>query len=505
VRRTAITALLLAAGALGLATSQLSAATADQPKGAIPRPGFKATLVAIRFHNRTAVLLKSVRLTHAAGIELHLQCTHGGRPCPHTGSGRETVAHLGAGVVMFDHLNFILQDGATFEIAGVSPGLLGRFVSITVHIGPRGIHLSSAKGCLSSLRTVHPCWISSGSVPFAGSPRAGTPAAGYVPLSSQSYNLSVATQGSGAGSVSGSGISCPGTCSVRQSAGTVITLTAAPSTGSAFAGWGGSCSGTSSCSFILGGDSSVTANFVPAHTLAVSSAGTGTGKVTGGGISCPGVCSASVADGSTVTLTASPTAGTFTGWSGGGCSGSGTCTINVTGDTSVTANFDNPQPVSPYNNYGTPAVAHLMCRGNPALATSDPGGNASQTFTVPAGVASLSSAKVRIANAPAVTAHLTLAINGQPVAFASAVASGDTNFSFAPVSVTAGQVATISVSFTAVTTTTLASMTSNTIALYSAGKPGGTFTTTNTCVGDNTGTVTSTATGLRAVVSGLSP
>ncbi|HEY1776338.1 MAG TPA: hypothetical protein VGG41_09290 [Solirubrobacteraceae bacterium] len=64
------------------------------------------------------------------------------------------------------------------------------------------------------------------------------------------------------------------------------------------------------------------------------------GTVNGEGIACSGVCQASYPQGSTVTLTATPTAGTqFTGWSGGGCSGTGTCTVAMSALTSVTANF----------------------------------------------------------------------------------------------------------------------------------------------------------------------
>jgi len=55
-------------------------------------------------------------------------------------------------------------------------------------------------------------------------------------------------------------------------------------------------------------------------------------------------CSATFANGTVVTLTATPYSGaTFTGWSGGGCTGPGTCSITIsssTPETTVTATFN---------------------------------------------------------------------------------------------------------------------------------------------------------------------
>src|SRR5213594_22899 len=77
--------------------------------------------------------------------------------------------------------------------------------------------------------------------------------------------------------------------------------------------------------------------------LTASKAGTGSGTVTSNpaGISCGATCSASFTNGTMVTLTATPAAGsTFTGWSGGGgCIGTGTCTVTLNTATTVTATF----------------------------------------------------------------------------------------------------------------------------------------------------------------------
>ena len=77
----------------------------------------------------------------------------------------------------------------------------------------------------------------------------------------------------------------------------------------------------------------------PTHTLTVTLAGNGSGTVSGSGISCPGTCSQSLADGTVVTLTETPAAGTvFGGWSGG-CGGTGTCSVTMSANQSVTASF----------------------------------------------------------------------------------------------------------------------------------------------------------------------
>ena len=77
-------------------------------------------------------------------------------------------------------------------------------------------------------------------------------------------------------------------------------------------------------------------------TLAVTTSGNGIGTVTTdvGGINCGSTCAASLANGTVVTLAATPAPGsTFGGWSGGGCSGTGTCTVTVAGTTAITATF----------------------------------------------------------------------------------------------------------------------------------------------------------------------
>ena len=159
------------------------------------------------------------------------------------------------------------------------------------------------------------------------------------------FTVTVNKEGDGSGTVTSSpgGIDCGATCVNQFQEGTTVSLNAAAAPGSAFAGWGGACSGTGVCS--VTGNATVTARFdVPISTdrLTVNLTGSGSGTVTSNpsGISCPGTCAADFASGTTVTLTAAPTNGsTFNGWSGGGCTGTGPCIVAMVGDPTVTATF----------------------------------------------------------------------------------------------------------------------------------------------------------------------
>ncbi len=163
------------------------------------------------------------------------------------------------------------------------------------------------------------------------------------------YSLTLTKSGTGSGSVSSSpaGIDCGLVCSYSFSLSTSVTLTASPAAGSSFAGWSGSgCSGTSTCTVTMSAARAVNAEFavVPPglFNLALSKSGTGGGTVTSSpaGIDCGSDCSESFVDGSSVTLTAKPTAGSsFAGWSGSGCSGASTCTVVMSEARAVTAQF----------------------------------------------------------------------------------------------------------------------------------------------------------------------
>jgi hypothetical protein len=82
-------------------------------------------------------------------------------------------------------------------------------------------------------------------------------------LNPNTYPLTVTRAGTASGTVTSSpaGIDCDASCSALFDAGTAVTLTAAPASGSTFSGWSGACSGTGSCQVTMSTALSVTATF----------------------------------------------------------------------------------------------------------------------------------------------------------------------------------------------------------------------------------------------------
>jgi YVTN family beta-propeller protein len=158
--------------------------------------------------------------------------------------------------------------------------------------------------------------------------------------------LSVALTGGGGGTVTStpSGINCPGACSASYEKGAQVVLTAAPASGSTFAGWNGAgCSGTNPCTVTMSAAENVSATFTAVtETLTVAETGTGVGLVTSSpaGINCGSDCAASFDSGTQVVLSAAAASGsTFAGWSGGGCGGDQNCTVTLGAATTVNASF----------------------------------------------------------------------------------------------------------------------------------------------------------------------
>ena len=160
------------------------------------------------------------------------------------------------------------------------------------------------------------------------------------------FALTVIRSGTGTGIVTSSpvGINCGADCTETYTKDTRVTLTAAPASNAAFAGWTGGCTGTAlACVVTIDGVKNVTAVFVKQHwDLNVTKAGVGDGVVASvpAGIDCGPTCGRSYDDGTVVTLTATPNPSSeFEKWTGA-CSGSSdVCTITISGSANVVANF----------------------------------------------------------------------------------------------------------------------------------------------------------------------
>jgi len=154
----------------------------------------------------------------------------------------------------------------------------------------------------------------------------------------------------GIGNVNGSGtnvkISCGNVCTAPATAGTVVTLTAAPPGNAVFSGWSGACTGTNpTCTVTVNGALTATATFTTVFNLSIGRGGNGSISGTPNGefntfINCGSSCSAKFQQGTTVSLTAAPLAGhVFVNWTGA-CSGTvPTCDVVITKDTQAQANF----------------------------------------------------------------------------------------------------------------------------------------------------------------------
>ena len=159
------------------------------------------------------------------------------------------------------------------------------------------------------------------------------------------YALSVSRAGGGDGTVSSApaGIDCGSVCAAPFPADTMVLLTASPSPGVMFAGWGGACSGTNTtCSVAMTSARTVSAAFLPLRKLTVTTSGRGSGRVSSSpaGVDCGATCTATFPTGTTVTLAVAPSAGSvFKSWTGG-CAGRAlSCTFVISADSSVTATF----------------------------------------------------------------------------------------------------------------------------------------------------------------------
>jgi uncharacterized repeat protein (TIGR02543 family) len=172
--------------------------------------------------------------------------------------------------------------------------------------------------------------------------------ASFERLPAQTFALNITTPGNGSGQVRCDG----GNCASSYASGTRVNLTAIAASDSQFTGWGGDCAsaGTGICTVLMSGNRNVIANFIAIsvtnHILSYERVGAA-GSVSfdpANGAACTENCDKSYAEGTSVTLTANPAAGTvFAGWSAN-CVPSGPSSCKVTMDSAqrVTATFRTP-------------------------------------------------------------------------------------------------------------------------------------------------------------------
>jgi len=178
----------------------------------------------------------------------------------------------------------------------------------------------------------------------------------FNPPAKPKFKLTVKKTGTGTVTSSPAGISCGATCSFEFEEGKEVTLTPAADAGSEFVSWSGACSGSGVCKITMAAAEEVTATFdlkpTPSYTLTVQHEGAGAGAVTSSppGVECGTDCTEDYPEGTSVTLTATPAAGSvFKRWTGmeGECALERVCRTKMGASKVVKAVFDSAEPVRP--------------------------------------------------------------------------------------------------------------------------------------------------------------
>lgn len=231
-------------------------------------------------------------------------------------------------------------------------------------------------GCSTSSGPSCTAFIGTSPVSVTATFTGGTPA----PVATDSLSVTVHGDGAVTSTAGAASIYCTSAggseCNANVTAGTSLTLTALPASGTAldFLGWTGDCSSFTSttCTLTMNSSMTVGATFAGGSTTYQLSAQViGDGSISGAGLKCPAsggsTCSGPQPASASVTITASPSFGaTFTGWSGA-CSGTtATCTISMTTTKSVTATFASASATNErlslsVSGAGTVTAAGLDC------------------------------------------------------------------------------------------------------------------------------------------------
>jgi hypothetical protein len=174
------------------------------------------------------------------------------------------------------------------------------------------------------------------------------------------FPLQIGVSGTGAGSLAFDGTVCTLTigqasnsCNRMVDYGTTVTPIVSPATGSSFDGWGGACTGTGTCAFVMTAPASISAVLTRRQaTLTLTLSGNGGGTFAAG---AAGACTLAVDQGSvtcvrqvdlgtTLAISASAADGSVFQGFGGSCTSSSAstfanCTLLMDGSKSVSGTF----------------------------------------------------------------------------------------------------------------------------------------------------------------------
>jgi hypothetical protein len=218
----------------------------------VPVPRFHATTSVIRVGGYRRLLLRSLEIWNIEGEQLRVSC---GR-CVRI-PGRIRLRRPTPGIRFYRDVNWVLAPEHLIQVELIRPGATGRYLSLGASLHPRSL-VFAASGCLASLSRRIAC------PARTRVPKRGSTVPQHQPSpgsSTAEYQLTATMAGSGSGTITGDGISCPGKCTAMLPAGTSVSLAVSPTGGAEFDGWSGDCSGLGTCQVVLDSDQRVTATF----------------------------------------------------------------------------------------------------------------------------------------------------------------------------------------------------------------------------------------------------